>query len=602
MLQLRDYQRSAVDSIFDYWNEKPGNPLVVMATGTGKTPSFATLVMELLSGWPDMRVGNLTHVAELIEQSYLELVGMWPLAPAGIYSAGLGRRDAHAQILFAGIQTVHNKAEQIGWLDVINIDEAHLVPPDANTQYGRFIAAARDINPDLKVVGWTATDYRLDSGRLTEPSIIKGEEIAPLFDEVVFNYGIAEGIRDGFLCTLSSKQTATSYDLKGVGRQGGDYKQGALQKAVDKEAITREAVAEAVAKGADRKSWLMFCAGVDHAFHVRDEIRSHGISCETITGETPKGERRKILASFKAYELRALTNNSVLTTGFNHPGVDLIGFMRPTLSASLFVQMAGRGTRPIYARGMPLDTAEQRIAAIKAGPKPNCLVLDYANLVGTHGPVDMVVPKKPGSGTGEAPIKTCPQDQGGCGELVHASVRECPCCHYVFPPNEESKITAHAADVPILSEAEPDWRDVKSRTFRFHEGKFDKPPSVKVTYMCGYTPISEWVCPQHNGFPKTKSDKWWLAHGGRRPFPKSVLEWLERQNELRETTEISVVPNQKYWNVVEHRVGDYLPEGSNDNEPAAANDNGRPVSGTGWRLPNDNLARELDELDDDIAF
>jgi DNA repair protein RadD len=579
-LQLRDYQRQAVDSVFEYWSEKPGNPLVVMATGTGKTPSFGTLIMELLAGWPDMRIMCVTHVAELIEQGYIELVGMWPFAPAGIYSAGLGRRDGNAQIIFAGIQTVHKKAAVIGHIDVLMIDEAHLVPPDANTMYGRFIAALLEINPDLKIVGWTATDYRLDSGRLT------GGDNA-LFDEVVFDYGIAAGIRDGYLCPLSSKQTATGYDLKGVGKEKGDYKQGALQAAVDKESVTKAAVAETVTKGIDRRSWLLFCSGVEHAFHVRDEIRSHGISCETITGETPKGERRKIIAAFKAYELRAVTNNSVLTTGFNHPGVDLIGFMRPTLSISLYVQMGGRGTRPIYARGMPLEMAEQRIAAIKAGPKPSCLVLDFAGLVDEHGPIDMVQPKVPGSGGGEAPIKICPQEDGhkgqvGCGEKVHASAKTCPCCGYEFPENEESKIAPRAADVPILSEAEPDWREVNSRSFRFHEGKGDKPPSVKVTFLCNFTPIAEWVCPQHAGFAKSKADRWWLKHGGQRPFPKSVLEWLERQNELRTTTEISVVPNGRFWNVTDHRVGDY----ANDNSPVA----------------NDNKPADWDYVDDFVPF
>jgi len=225
MLELRPYQEEAVQSVFDYWSEEPGNPLIDLATGLGKSLCMANLIQRLLAGWPDMRVMVITHVAELIEQNYLELLNVWPFAPAGIFSAGLNRRDAKSQIIFAGIQTVHSKAAQIGYVDVIMVDEAHLIPVNNETMYGRFIAAMRAINPDLKVLGLTATPYRLDSGRLDE-----GDD--RLFDRVVYTYGIADGIREGYLAPLSSKGTDTTYDLKGVGKLGGDYKQNALAAAL----------------------------------------------------------------------------------------------------------------------------------------------------------------------------------------------------------------------------------------------------------------------------------------------------------------------------------------------------------------------------------
>lgn len=569
-LQLRPYQTDAVAALFDYWREEAGNPLIDLATGTGKSMVMATVIKELVEGWPDMRILVVTHVAELIEQNFLELVGIWPFAPAGIYSAGLNRRDAHAQILFCGIQTVWNKIDQIGHVDVVLVDECHLIPVKSNTMYGKFFDALRTVNPDLKTVGLTATPFRLDSGRLDE-----GDD--RMFDRVVYTYGIADGVRDGFLTPLSSKHTAIELSTNGVGKLGGDFKQSALQAAVDKLEVTRSAVDEIVAKGADRRSWLCFCSGVEHAEHVRDEIRSRGISCEMITGETPKDERRRIIEDFKNYRIRALTNNSVLTTGFNHKGVDLLAFLRPTLSASLYLQMAGRGTRVLYAPGMPLTTAEERRAAIAAGPKPSCLVLDFAGLVDEHGPVDMVQPKEPGSGDGEAPCKVCPQDgfdkhgRPGCGEKLHASARICSCCGFEFDIDDSPKISAHAADAPIMTTAEPDWRAVTSRTFRHHPGKGDKPDSVKVTYMSNFTAISEWVCPGHKGFAKTKADRFWMAHGGERPFPASAMEWLERQGELAETVDIQVKPNGKYWDVVGHVVRDRT--AANDNQEPPANDN-----------------------------
>lgn len=584
MLSLRHYQKEAENAVFDYWSTTAGNPLVDLATGCGKSLLMASLVKRLVEGWPDMRILVATHVAELIEQNYLELLGIWPFAPAGIFSAGLGRRDARSQIIFAGIQTVHSKAALIGHIDVLMVDECHLIPANSNTMYGRFITALRAINPDMKILGLTATPYRLDTGRLDE-----GDD--RLFDQIVYTYGIADGVADGYLAPLSSKATATTFDMKGVGRQGGDYKQSALQAAVDKMDVTRSAVDEIVAKGADRKSWLCFCSGVEHAEHVRDEIRSRGISCEMISGETPKDERRRIIEDFKSYKIRALTNNSVLTTGFNHKGVDLIAALRPTLSVSLYVQMMGRGTRVIYAPGMPLDTPQERIAAIKAGPKPSCLVLDFAGLVDKHGPVDMVQPKTPNKGDGEAPVKVCPFDvedkngRFGCGEKVHASARTCSCCGYEFDIDDSPKITATAADTPIMSTADPEARTVTSRSFYYHEGKGDKPPSVKVSYMVGMTAINEWLCPQHQGFPKSKADRYWRAHGGKMPFPKTVLEWIERQSELAETVEITVKQRQKYWDVVGHVVG-----AANDNRVSPANDN----------APEEEDWRVL--MDDDVPF
>ncbi|MGF9564137.1 DEAD/DEAH box helicase family protein [Neorhizobium sp. BT27B] len=580
---LRYYQEEAVEALFDYWGEEAGNPLIDLATGTGKSMVMATVIRQLVEGWPDMRIMVVTHVAELIEQNFLELLGVWKQAPAGIFSAGLNRRDARSQIIFAGIQTVWNKADLICGarlvdgekvydrpIDVVLVDECHLIPKNSDTQYGQFFRMMREVNPDLKIVGLTATPFRLDSGRLDE-----GED--RMFDRVVYTYGIADGVRDGYLAPLSSKHTATELSMKGVGRLGADYKQSAMQAAVDKPDVTQAAVDEIVAKGADKRSWLCFCSGVEHAEHVRDEIRSRGISCEMITGDTPKEERRRIIEDFKAYRIRALTNNSVLTTGFNHKGVDLIAALRPTLSASLYLQMMGRGTRVLYAPGMALDTPDERRAAIAAGPKPSCLVLDFAGLVDKHGPVDMVEPKEPGSGDGEAPMKICPQDgfdkngSPGCGEKLHASARICSCCGFEFDIDDSPKIAATAADVPIMTMAEPESRTVTSRTFRFHEGKGDKPPSVKITFMSGMTAINEWVCPQHSGFAKTKADRFWLAHGGNRPFPREVMEWLERQSELKETAVITVQPRGKYWDVVEHAAGENY--AANDNDEPPANDN-----------------------------
>jgi DNA repair protein RadD len=553
MITPRQYQLEAIDALFDYWREEPGSPIVELATGCGKSLVMAEIVRKLIEGWPDMRVVIATHVAELIDQNFSELIGIWPQAPAGIFSAGVGRRDYRAQVLFAGIQTVHSKTSLIGHVDVLMVDEAHLIPKSADTMYGRFISALKEINPDLKLVGLTATPFRLDSGRLDE-----GDD--KLFDRIVYTYGVGDGIRDGFLAPLSSKPTETAFDLTGVGRVGGDYNQGKLQAAVDKSDINDKVAGEIVRRGQGRRSWLLFCAGVEHAEHMRDKMRALGITCETVTGETPKEERRRILEDFKAYRIQALTNNSVLTTGFNHKGVDLIAFLRPTLSCGLYVQMSGRGTRPLYAPGADMSTTEGRLAGIAVSSKPNCLVLDFAGLVRRHGPVDMIEPKRPGKGDGEAPVKQCPE----CDELVHASLRVCTCCGHVFEIDETPKISEKPDVTPILSTEAPDWHPVSSQTFRYHE-KVGGTPSVRIEYRVGPRIEKTWSCPQHTGFAKSKSDRWWAQHGGSRPFPSSVDEFLDRAGELAPTEAIKIKFGPgKFNEVVEFRPGP-RPEGANDN-------------------------------------
>lgn len=537
--QLRDYQRAAVDSVFDYWQENDGSPLIVLPTGGGKSLVIATFVRELLRDYPDMRILNVTHIRELLVQNAKELLAAWPEAPIGFFSAGLNRRDARAQIIFGGVQTIYNKAASIGHIDLVLVDEAHLMPRKSETQYGQLIAGLREVNPDLKLVGLTATHFRLGEGYLHE-----GE--GAIFDAIAYEKPVGEMIDEGYLCRPVSKGMATGYDLAGVGKIGGDYKQNALQAAVDRTDINAAVVDEIMAYGESRKAWLLFCSGVEHAYHMRDEIRSRGITCETVAGETPTQERDRILADFKAGRIRAVTNNAVMTTGTNIPSIDLLAMCRPTLSAGLYLQMIGRGLR------------------LSPGKK-DCLVLDFAGNVRKHGPIDAVVPPGPRSGSGEAPVKQCPQDDGGCGSLVHASARECPDCGFKFPIDETPKITSTAADTPILSKGAPEPRTVRSRAFRFHEGKGDKPPSVKVTYMAGMTAINEWLCPQHTGYAKSKADRFWAMHRGKMPAPRGVLEWLERQSELVKTEEIEVRPDGKYWSVVKWRPA--RGEAANDNEP-----------------------------------
>lgn len=558
----RYYQVEAITKIFDYWSTTAGHPLVDMAGGTGKSGTMGMLIKRLVEEYDGMRVLSCVHVEELVGDNFKEFLGLAPFADAGIYAASLGRRDTRNQVIFAQLQTVWNKAAAIGHIDVMVIDEVHLVPEDGNTMYRQLISALLAINPDMKLVGFTATPYRTTSGRLDE-----GDD--HLFDKIVYTYSLAQGIEDGYLSRLTSRPASFTYDMTGVRRHMGDFKRGELAAATDKEELTRAAVEEVLRYAAeeDRKCALFFCNGIEHATHVRDEVRKQGRTCEVLSGKTPKGERRRIIADLKSGKLWGCTNDNVLSTGTNIPPVDLIADLAPTESTSRYVQRAVRGTRVVWPRGFNPDaaTAEERKAAIARGPKPNCRYLNFAGNVERHGPVDCVTPRTPGKGTGDPPSKLCPTDVAdikgrfGCDEILHASARECPNCGYVFTFSEKPKFFAQATDVAILATvADPEPRTVTKRVFRHHPGRDGKRDSVKITYFCGMaTQINEWVCPEHEGFPRNKAQRYWKEHKGQLPYPKTVLEWLQRQAELCPTAEIMVRPSGKFWSVDSHKPAEF---------------------------------------------
>jgi DNA repair protein RadD len=403
--------------------------------------------------------------------------------------------------------------------DLVLIDEAHLIPRSSNTMYRRFLDGLKRLNPAMKVIGLTATPYRLDSGLLHE-----GKDA--IFTDVAFEASVRELIDDGYLASVISKPMATQIDVTGVGTRAGEFIAKELEAAVDKDSITQAAVDEIITFGEDRKSWLVFCAGVDHAHHVRDAIRARGVSCETIVGETASAQREALINDFKACRIRCLTNANVLTTGFNAPGVDLIAMLRPTKSAGLYVQIVGRGCR-------------------LAPGKEDCLVLDFAGNIARHGPIDAIKPKRPKAGEdGQAPTKVCPD----CHSVVHAAVRECPDCGHIFPP-PQVQLDAHASTLDVLSSGEPQWLPVTAVQYTRHI-KPGKPPSMRVDYLSGLSSHSEFVCFEHPGYPRQKAASWWARRAPGLPVPKRVDDALALHTRLRAPAHIAVRPSGRYTEVV----------------------------------------------------
>lgn len=471
---LRDYQRRAIDAVYDWMRVNDGNPCLVLPTGAGKSHVVATLCKEALQGWPDTRILVLSHVKEILEQNAAKMREHWPGAPMGIYSASIGKRQFGEPITFAGIQSVRGKERLLGHVDLVIIDECHLVSHNDEGTYRTLINNLAAINPAMRVVGLTATPYRLGHGLITDKPA--------LFDDLIEPVTIEELVYKGFLTTLRSKVTKARFDLAGVHKRGGEWIESELQAAVDTADNNAAVVSEIMALGAERKHWLLFCTGIDHAQHIADLLDQRGVSAACVTGKTPKAERERMIADFKAGRIRALTNAQVLTTGFDFPAIDLIAMLRPTMSPALYVQMAGRGLR---------------IAPGKA----DCLVLDFAGVVSTHGPITAVEPpKKASKGDGEAPVKVCEF----CDELCHPSVKICPACGSEFPAPEPKTYRLRNDDIMGLA---PSEMAVTSWRWRKHTSRASGKDMLEVSYYGALSDpgIKEYLTVTHDGYAGEKA-------------------------------------------------------------------------------------------------
>jgi DNA repair protein RadD len=521
MMILREYQEEAVDSIYEYWdNERGNNPLVCAPTGSGKSVIIAEFCKRTCSDWKDVRIAVVTDSRELIDQNEKEMRKHWSDASTGIYSAGLNKKQTQAQILFVGIQSIYNKAFDLGKVDIILVDEAHMIPRKSQTRYGKFLKDMKVANPNIVVVGFTATPYRLDSGVLHE-----GEDA--IFDGISYVVEMKKLIKQKYLVPVISKGGVRKIDLSNVHLQAGDYKANELAHAADDPELVKLAVNEIVRYGEHRKAWLLFASGVLHAEHIATAIRGHNISCEIVTGETPSKERDEIVTRFKEGKLRCLVNVAVFTKGFNAPICDLIALLMATKSTGKYVQIVGRGMRTHK-------------------DKEDTLLLDYGGNVIEHGPIDEVDPiKKKNVFCVEkkaTPMKECPQ----CNAIVHTRTTECPSCRYAFP-----SIAAHGTEAydgaVLASQQQPFFVEVKDVWYSRHK-KPGKPDILKIGLFDSMEkeyPI--WCCLEHTGYAQEKARSVVKTFGG---STSNVTDALKESPHWKKPIRIQVKAKGKFYEVL----------------------------------------------------
>lgn len=561
----RDYQEAANIHLWNYLHNSPGmNPLVVEATGLGKSLSIAMIIRMLLHYYPTTRILQTCHVKELVQGNHDELMAFWPSAPVGLYSAGLGVRDLRKQVTFCSIMSVAKRAHAFQHVDFLIVDEAHTISDKDTATYSKFIAELRKKNPRLVVIGFTATPFRMTTGMLTD---------GDMFDEVVYDIGSGESfvwaVEQGYLIRPVPKNPGFELDSDAIGLSGGDFKTKETSDALREQDILERAVDTCIAQANEqgRTSWLTFCQSIDDADLVADMFTHKGYPHESV--HSKRDDREEVLARWVRGELVGVTNKDILTTGFNNPHIDLINMLRLTRSPGLWVQMVGRGTRPYWVDhvghngGPPLydiGTVEGRLNSILASPKQTCLVLDFVGNTKRLGPINYPrLPKRRGSsgGGGESMVRECPQ----CTAYIHISCTSCTECGYEFPP--PVRITGRASSDALVEtkvidltqpipEKEFEIFGVHRMVCALYQGRNGKPDTMRVDYFCGFQRFSQWVCIAHpeDSYPRTKAEQWWTRHGGDEPVPTDVDTAVELAGDLTKPKFIKVWVNTKYPEIV----------------------------------------------------
>lgn len=550
-MQLRYYQQEAVNAVYDYLRNNSDNPCIVLPTGAGKTPVMSTICDDAVNLWGG-RVLVLAHVKELLEQTAATLAAITDNIEIGVYSAGLKSKDMHQSVIVAGIQSVYKKAFDFDPFDLILVDECHLISPSGEGMYRTFLNEAKVVNPKLRVIGLTATPYRMGSGMVCAPENI--------LNNVCYEIGVKELIVKGFLCPLKSKAGIKKPNTDNLHIRAGEFISSEVEQLMDDDSLVSSACNEIIDKSKDRNSILIFTSSVAHAEHVAETLakRVGDINVGIVTGKTAPGVRSELLCRFKGNEVKAdlfgatkpplkyLVNVNVLTTGFDATNIDCVVLLRPTASPGLYYQMVGRGFRLHEL-------------------KTDCLVLDFGSNITRHGPVDAMVikDKKKGRGFEGCPAKECPK----CHAVINSAYSVCPECGHEFAKSEKEGDPNHdgtASDEQILSGViEDNDYEVKSVQYyqhfkkNAHEGA---PTTMRVTYEVGFNNYhNEWVCLEHTGFARNKAVKWWKERSNA-PVPDTIeeaLEWAEA-GYIAKTEKITVrsISGERFDRITDYVLGE----------------------------------------------
>jgi superfamily II DNA or RNA helicase len=394
MVQLRDYQESAVQAVRDSFRTGHKKTLLVSPTGSGKTVIFSYIAAGMAKN--NKRILIVAHRRELLKQisGALKKVGV----SHAVLSGGTPGIPI-ANVVVASVFTLVRRMKAMKPFDLIIGDEAHHFTPDSS--WGKVVAGF----PSARVLGVTATPERLD-----------GKGMGQMFDDMVMGPTVAELTAQGFL-SHAVVYAPSAPDLGSVGTRMGDYVSKQLEDAMDKPIITGSAVKH-YGKYADGKKAIAFCVSVKHAKDVAEDFRNAGYDASHIDGGMDDTERDGVLKAFEDGRVQILTSCDLVSEGFDLPSVEVAILLRPTKSLGLFLQQCGRAIRP-------------------HPDKERTIILDHAGNTARHGFIDDerdwsladgFVANRGKNAEKVVSVRTCT----ACF-AVHKPTPTCPMCGYVYP-------------------------------------------------------------------------------------------------------------------------------------------------------------------------
>jgi len=517
---LRKYQQEMIDTAFAALKQDKF-VLIQGATGAGKTLVFSGLVKKLITAYPQMRIAILAHRLELVQQAKDKLLKVWPFAPIGVACASAKEKmDTDSPVTIGSIQTLVNHAQTTAPFHLIIIDEAHIVPPaNVESQYQQWLSVMQKYNPDVRVLGFSATPFRLLHGYIFGDKCKDGN--VNWFDQLNYKIGIRELQKQGYLCGYRAKAIVDiGNDLDRIKTTGGEFNLGELSDLMSNITHVGSAIKAFQEYGEGRKHVLVFAVTIDHAETLNKAFRDAGFTSTIVHSKLPMQQRKMALDSFESGQTQFIVNVGILTTGWDSPTINCIMMCRPTKAPALFVQMTGRGLR------------------ICEGKK-DVLILDLANNCKRHGdPADPIVEIPQGGGTTQkAPQKHCPR----CKEMMHASASECPACGFIFEVEKKEEYHGNIQMKTVefkakLKEKPFDFKVSDGGMEIYHSKKGNK--MIKVWIM-----DTSFIPPKYvnvfwqfdddaHEFARKKARMDWFTLTGNKP-PESTEEAYKRQGEIQ---------------------------------------------------------------------
>lgn len=546
VLNLRPYQLHALENLWTALQVEL-NILLVSPTGAGKTVIFSKIAQRLIAENPSFRVLILTDREILVSQSRDKLLRIAPelSLSVGIACASVSdTKTLHKPITIASRQSLTKHLGRFEPVNLIIVDEVHLaaVPKEGDTeppdQFSEIIQTLKEYNPKTRLLGVTATPYRLTDGYIYGTKNAKG--CLPYFSEVHHQITVAELQSQGFLAPLKGKTIVPNGledRLKAVSLVAGEYNIGSISNIMSEGIHIKSAVEAWKEHAPDRKKTLAFCTTIEHSEKLAAAFRMADIPALAIHSQLDDLESYARMQALKNGDAKVFTSVAKLTTGLDIEDIDAVLMCRPTKSAALYYQCIGRSMR--IAEG-----------------KTDALILDLVgnnNEFGTDLDRLKVRYKKATDKDGKPMNKDCPN----CESLLHIAVRVCPDCGYEYPRTDFEE-----ADKPEMVDAQygaqpPVELEVESWFPSLHKSKEKGRKLLRLRLeMENNTSGSLWMCfPEdgYTGFAVEKGKKLWTQLGGKGEYPKSADEAVERTDELLMPLKCLVDLNGKWPEIKEVR-------------------------------------------------